>query len=121
MIGKTIGLDFYNKANGAFWNWGFGYTTTQPPLPIWPYPALFAAFIVTSPALMFIIVLLMSLWWFGWSGTLFLSSTRVIFAAAIDRMLPEWVSKIESQYQDSPQCIAAHGHPFGDHFLPVRI
>jgi amino acid transporter len=39
----------------------------------------------------------MSLWWFGWSGTLFLSSTRVIFAAAIDRMLPEWVSKIESR------------------------
>jgi amino acid transporter len=52
---------------------------------------------VKSPALMFIIVLLMSLWWFGWSGTLFLSSTRVIFAAAIDRMLPEWVSKIESR------------------------
>ena len=37
----------------------------------------------------------MSLWWFGWSGTLFLSSTRVIFAASIDRMLPEWVSRIE--------------------------
>jgi hypothetical protein len=50
---------------------------------------------VKSPALMFIVVLLMSLWWFGWSGTLFLSSTRVIFAAAIDRMLPEWVSRIE--------------------------
>ncbi len=95
LIGKTIGWDFYNMANGAFWNWGFGYTTTPPPLPIWPYPALFAAFMVKSPALMFIIVLLMSLWWFGWSGTLFLSSTRVIFAAAIDRMLPEWVSKIE--------------------------
>ncbi len=95
LIGKTIGWDFYNNANGAFWNWGFGYTTTQPPLPIWPYPALFAAFMVKSPALMFIIVLLMSLWWFGWSGTLFLSSTRVIFAAAIDRMLPEWVSRIE--------------------------
>jgi basic amino acid/polyamine antiporter, APA family len=95
LIGKTIGWDFYNNANGAFWNWGFGYTTTPPPLPIWPYPALFAAFMVKSPFLMFIIVLLMSLWWFGWSGTLFLSSTRVIFAAAIDRMLPEWVSKIE--------------------------
>jgi APA family basic amino acid/polyamine antiporter len=95
LIGKTIGWDFYNNSNGAFWNWGFGYTTTPPPLPIWPYPALFATFMVKSPALMFIIVLLMSLWWFGWSGTLFLSSTRVIFAAAIDRMLPEWVSKIE--------------------------
>jgi basic amino acid/polyamine antiporter, APA family len=95
LIGKTIGWDFYNLSNGAFWNWGFGYTTTPPPLPIWPYPALFATFMVKSPALMFIVILLMSLWWFGWSGTLFLSSTRVIFAAAIDRMLPEWVSKIE--------------------------
>ncbi len=95
LIGKTIGWDFYNNSNGAYWNWGFGYTTTQPPLPIWPYPALFATFLVKSPAIMFIVVLLMSLWWFGWSGTLFLSSTRVIFAAAIDRMLPEWVSKIE--------------------------
>jgi APA family basic amino acid/polyamine antiporter len=95
LIGKTIGWEFYNNSNGAFWNWGFGYTSTPPPLPIWPYPALFATFLVKSPVIMFIVVLLMSLWWFGWSGTLFLSSTRVIFAAAIDRMLPEWVSKIE--------------------------
>jgi len=95
LIGKTIGWDFYNKANGAFWNYTFGYTTEAAPLPIWPYPALFAAFMVKSPVIQFIVVLLMSLWWFGWSGTLFLSSTRVIFAASIDRMLPEWVSKIE--------------------------
>jgi amino acid transporter len=95
LIGKTIGWDFYNKANGAFWNYTFGYSTEAAPLPIWPYPALFAAFMVKSPVIQFIVVLLMSLWWFGWSGTLFLSSTRVIFAASIDRMLPEWVSKIE--------------------------
>jgi hypothetical protein len=43
----------------------------------------------------FIVILLMSMWWFGWSGTVFLSSTRVIFAAALDRMLPEWVTTIE--------------------------
>jgi amino acid transporter len=95
LISKTIGWDFYNKANGAFWNYTFGYTTEAPPLPIWPYPVLFAAFMVKSPVLQFLVVLLMSLWWFGWSGTLFLSSTRVIFAASIDRMLPEWVSRIE--------------------------
>ena len=92
LIGKTIGWNFYNMANGAFWHFGVDQAS---PLPIFPYPVLFAAFMVKSPALMFIIVLLMSLWWFGWSGTLFLSSTRVIFAAAIDRMLPEWVSRIE--------------------------
>jgi amino acid transporter len=95
LIAKTIGWDFYNKANGAFWNYTFGYTTDPAPLPIWPYPALFAAFMIKSRFVQFVVVLLMSLWWFGWSGTLFLSSTRVIFAASIDRMLPEWVSRIE--------------------------
>jgi len=95
LIAKTMGWDFYNKANGAFWYHTFTDPTAALPLPIWPYPGLLASFMVSSPALQFIIVLLMSLFWFGWSGTLFLSSTRVIFAAAIDRMLPEWVSRIE--------------------------
>jgi amino acid transporter len=95
LIAKTLGWDFYNKANGAFWNFTWGYTETPPPLPFWPYPALFAAFMVKSRIVQFIVILLMSLWWFGWSGTVFLSSTRVIFAAAFDRMLPEWVSAVE--------------------------
>ncbi|HTE03683.1 MAG TPA: hypothetical protein VK739_06060, partial [bacterium] len=36
----------------------------------------------------------MSLWFWGWSGTVFLSSTRVIFAAAFDRVLPEWAAQV---------------------------
>ena len=95
LISKTLGWDFYNNANGAFWNYQFGYTDQAPPLPFWPYPVLFAAFMVNSRVIQLLIVLLMSLWWFGWSGTVFLSSTRVIFAAAFDRMLPEWVSTVE--------------------------
>jgi amino acid transporter len=95
LISKSLGWDFYNKANGAFWNYTWGYTEESPPLPFWPYPALFAAFMSTSRVVQFVVIALMSLWWFGWSGTVFLSSTRVIFAAAFDRMLPEWVSKIE--------------------------
>jgi APA family basic amino acid/polyamine antiporter len=38
-------------------------------------------------------VALMSLWFFGWVGSVFLSSTRVVFATAFDRVLPEWVSR----------------------------
>jgi len=94
LISKTLGWDFYMNANGAFWSYIFGYTESVP-IPVWPYPVQFATFLTTSRALQFLIVLAVSFWWFGWSGTVFLSSTRVIFAAALDRMLPEWVSKIE--------------------------
>jgi amino acid transporter len=38
----------------------------------------------------------MGLWFFGWAGTLFLSSTRVIFAAAFDRVLPAWAANISA-------------------------
>ena len=93
LISKTMGWDFYMNANGAFWsNIFYG---TEVPIPVWPYPVQFATFLTTSRALQFLVILAVSFWWFGWSGTVFLSSTRVIFAAALDRMLPEWVSKIE--------------------------
>jgi amino acid transporter len=93
LISKTMGWDFYMNANGAFWsNIFYG---TDVPIPVWPYPVQFATFLTSSRLLQFLVILAVSFWWFGWSGTVFLSSTRVIFAAALDRMLPEWVSKIE--------------------------
>jgi len=96
-ISKTIGWDFYVQAGGAWWNYIWGFTADAPALPVWPYPALLAAFLTTNRLLQFLVVALMSLWWFGWSGTVFLSSTRVIFAAAFDRLLPERVAKLNER------------------------
>lgn len=95
LIAKTITWDFYTQANAAYWNYTWGYTDQPPALPIWPYPALLALFMTSNRLVQLIVLAAMSLWWFGWSGTVFLSSTRVIFAAAFDRLLPSRVAEVE--------------------------
>jgi len=90
LVAKTFGWAFFQNANAAFYNGKF-------PLPIWPYPFMFASWLVHNAAFQVIIILVMSLWFFGWVGTLFLSSTRVIFAAAFDRVLPDRAAEVSEK------------------------
>jgi basic amino acid/polyamine antiporter, APA family len=95
LVNKTITWEFLNNANAAYWNYRWGFTDQAPPLNFWPYPALLAVFLTTNPLVQGLVILAMSMWFFGWAGTVFLSSTRVIFAAAFDRLLPEAVATVE--------------------------
>jgi len=97
LIAKTMSWEFYNNANAAYWSYRWDTTgkVAAPPLPVWPYPALLALFLTTNPVIQIIVLAAMSLWFFGWAGTIFLSSTRVIFSAAFDRMLPEAAARLE--------------------------
>lgn len=83
LFSKTFGWNFYNAVNA-------GYGAGNGPLGAYPFPIMLGAWLVPSHAIQFIVIALFSLWIFGWYGTVFLSSTRVIFAAAFDRILPEW-------------------------------
>jgi amino acid transporter len=90
LMAKTFGWAFYQNANAAFFNGTF-------PLPVWPYPFMFVGWLVHNTAFQVILILVMSLWFFGWVGTLFLSSTRVIFAAAFDRVLPDRAAEVSEK------------------------
>ncbi len=87
LIARTIGWDFYLASNFAFYEGFSGF-------PVFPFPGLLAAMLTDNPILQLWVIVSLSGWFFGWMGTVFLSSTRVLFAASFDRMLPEWVSNL---------------------------
>jgi len=87
---KTVGWSFYQNLNALDYN-------AAPQFGIWPYPFLFAGWLVHNTAFQVVLILVLSLWFFGWVGTLFLSSTRVIFAAAFDRVLPDRAAEVSEK------------------------
>jgi APA family basic amino acid/polyamine antiporter len=90
LMAKTVGWGFYQNLNSLDYN-------ATPQFGIWPYPFLFAGWLVHNTAFQVILILVLSLWFFGWVGTLFLSSTRVIFAAAFDRILPDRAAEVSEK------------------------
>jgi amino acid transporter len=94
LAAKTFGWTFFNASNGTYVNYAYGYVTDAPVVPIWGFPGLLAAYLIDSHIVQAIIIIAFGAWWLGWTGTLFLSSTRMIFAAAFDRVLPEWAGRV---------------------------
>ena len=91
LFAKTFGWSFYLNINSG------QNLVSDAVLPIFPYPVMMAAWLVHNAAFQVVVILLMSLWFFGWVGTLFLSSTRVIFAAAFDRVLPDAAAQVSEK------------------------
>src|SRR5499427_8842973 len=90
LMAKPVRWGFYQNLNSLDYN-------LTPQFGIWPYPFMFAGWLVHNTAFQVILILVLSLWFFGWVGTLFLSSTRVIFAAAFDRVLPDRAAEVSEK------------------------
>jgi APA family basic amino acid/polyamine antiporter len=95
LAAKFFGWQWFNAANLGYWN--VVYATGESAIPIWPYPPLIASFYFHNTLLSALVVLAFGAWFLGWAGTLFLSSTRVIFAAAFDRILPDRVADVSER------------------------
>jgi basic amino acid/polyamine antiporter, APA family len=96
LFAKFFGFDFYQDVNALWIDNAFGIASPHA-LPIFPYPVMLVGWAVHNQAFQVILILLMSLWFFAWVGTLFLSSTRVIFAAAFDRILPDGAAQVSEK------------------------
>jgi APA family basic amino acid/polyamine antiporter len=97
VVAKTFGNAFYNNANALYWAAYYAPSKAHAVIPVWPYPVMFAGWLVHSEVFQVILILVMALWFIGWVGTLFLSSTRVIFAAAFDRVLPDRAAEVSQR------------------------
>ncbi len=91
LFDQAIGYEFYQSLNYSYF---VGSGQTQ-----WlSSPTLLAAISLGGGTLGIIEVLLMAGWFFSWSGTVFLSSTRVIFATAFDRAIPEVFAEVKTRF-----------------------
>ena len=96
LAAKAFGWQFFNATNANYI--GSLYPPfTAPLIPIWSYPPLITSYLVDNSIFQIAMVVLFGVWFLGWSGTLFLSSTRMIFAAAFDRILPEHAASVSER------------------------
>jgi amino acid transporter len=98
LAAKTFGWEFFQATNVNFLDPLYAVEgAPEQVIPIWGYPILLGSFLIDSHLIQMAIVILAGAWFIGWAGTLFLSSTRMIFAAAFDRVLPEAAGRVSER------------------------
>ncbi len=106
-VDKAMGFDFYMKANASYWSSRWTPDTNPTVLAAWPYPALLALLGTPSTLVRLLVLAAMAAWFFGWAGTIYLSSTRILFSASFDRLLPEAVASVSPKTRTPTNALLA--------------
>ncbi len=91
-----VGYQAFMGMMASFWYYATTGSNLSPLGGDYVSPTAMISWIVPNAAFQVILIAAVSLLLFGWFGTLFLSSTRMIFAAAFDRILPEGAARVTS-------------------------
>jgi amino acid transporter len=91
-----VGYQAFMGTMASFWYYSTAGTNISPIGGDYISPTAMISWIVPNAAFQVILIGGISLLLFGWFGTLFLSSTRMIFASAFDRILPEGAARVTS-------------------------
>ncbi len=113
LFANAFGWNFYNSANYVYWGTLFAYNPSTPalPFPIFPSPGLFAGILTNNVLVELFLLLTLSCFYWGWSGTLFMTSTRVMFAASFDRIFPARFADVNARLRSPINAIIAMAIP----------
>lgn len=91
-----VGYQAFMGTMASYWYYATSGANLSPLGGDYVSPTAMISWIVPNAAFQIILIAAISLLLFGWFGTLFLSSTRMIFASAFDRILPEGAARVTS-------------------------
>jgi amino acid transporter len=108
LFANAFGWNFYNSANYDYW---VPPSSGTLPSPIFPSPGLFAGILTHNVLVELFLLVTLSCFYWGWSGTLFITSTRVMFAASFDRIFPARFADVNEKLRSPINAIVAMAIP----------